>query len=122
MGSRSSGRVISRWKPPVAEEGPGAEELARELAQELRKLRVEDVLIQALITVSSIGYHRLGVTLETRTERDLEQTRLAIDALRALTPLLGQAVPEQLTRDLNASVASLQLAYARAASEQDEPG
>jgi len=100
----------------VAEEGPGAEELARELAEELRKLRVEDVLIQTLITVSSIGYRRLGLTEETKADRDLEQARLAIETMQALTPLLGQAVPEQLVRDFNSSVANLQLAYAKAAA------
>ena len=31
------------------------ERLARELAEELRKLKVEDVLINTLMTVSSIG-------------------------------------------------------------------
>jgi hypothetical protein len=100
----------------VADEELSAEELARELAEEIRKLRVEDVLVQTLITVSSIGYRRLGATPETRAERDLEQTRLAIETMQTLTPLLEEAVPEQLTRDLSASVASLQLAYARAAS------
>ena len=100
----------------MAEEGPGAEELARELAEELRKLRVEDVLIQTLITVSSIGYRRFGLTEETKADRDLEQARLAIETMQALTPLLGQAVPEQLVRDFNSSVANLQLAYAKAAA------
>jgi len=34
-----------------------------------------------------------------------------------LTPVLENAVPEELVRDFNQSVASLQLAYAQAAGE-----
>jgi hypothetical protein len=100
----------------VAERLPDEERAARELAEELRKLRVEDVIIQSLVTISSIGYRRLGLTEETKDDRDLEQSRLAIETLKALTPVLEAVVPEELVRDFNASVASLQLAYARAAS------
>ena len=72
------------------------ERIAREVAEQLRKLRVEDVLIQSLITISSIGYQRLGTTEDTRDLRDLEQTRLAIETMRAVTPILGQFVPAEL--------------------------
>jgi hypothetical protein len=105
----------------VASEGyPSEEELARQLAEELRKLRVEDVLVQSLITISSIGYRRLGLTEETREDRDLEQARLVIETMKALVPVLEQVVPEQLVRDFNSSVANLQLAFAKAASERGD--
>jgi hypothetical protein len=93
------------------------EQLARELAEELRKLRVEDILIQTLVQVSSIGYRRLGLTEETKEDRDLGQVKLAIETLRALTPVLELVVPAELIRDFNQSIANLQLAYARAAAE-----
>ena len=96
------------------------ERLARELAEQLRRLRVEDVVINTLMTVSSIGYRRLGITPETREDRDLEQARLAIDTMRALAPVLEPSVPAELIRDFNSSVANLQLAYAQAASEPAE--
>ena len=93
------------------------EELAQQLAEELRRLRVEDVLIQTLITISSIGYRRLGLTEDTKDDRDLQQAKLAIDTMSALTPILESVVPEDLISDFNQSVASLQLAYAQAAGE-----
>jgi len=93
------------------------EELARELAEELRRLKIEDVLIQTLITISSIGYRRLGLTEETKDDRDLQQAKLAIDTMAALTPVLENVVPEELLQDFNQSVASLQLAYAKAVGE-----
>ena len=83
-------------------------------------MRVEDVLIQTLVTISSIGYRRLGLTEDTREDRDLEQARLAIDTLRAVTPVLEQVVPAELVQQFAEQVASLQLAYAKAASEGDD--
>ena len=92
-------------------------QIAQELAEELRRLRIEDVLIQTLITISSIGYRRLGLTAETKDDRDLQQVRLAIETMGALTPVLEDVVPAELIREFHESVASLQLAYAQAAAE-----
>jgi hypothetical protein len=102
------------------------ERVARELAEQLRRLKVEDVLINTLLTVSSIGYRKLGLTEDTKEDKSLEQSRLAIETMKALTPVLEKFVPDELIRDFNASVANLQLAYAQAASHeeggQSEPG
>jgi hypothetical protein len=92
------------------------EQVARELAEELRKLKVEDVLISVLIQISAIGYRRLGLTEESKDDRDLQQAKLAIDTMKALMPVLGEVVPADLIRDFEQSVANLQLAYATAAS------
>jgi hypothetical protein len=111
---------VSEQIPPEEQEQVSLEEqerIAREVAEQLRNLRVEDVLIQSLITISAIGYQRLGATEDTRETRDLEQTRLAIETMRAVTPILGQFVPAELIRDFDQSVANLQLAYATAAAE-----
>ncbi len=96
---------------------PEEEEIARQLAEDLKRLRVEDVLIQTLINISTIGYRSLGLTEETKDDRDLEQTRLAIETMRAVTPILGQVVPADLIRDFNQSVANLQLAFVKAAGD-----
>ena len=101
------------WSRPVSE---SEEQVARELAQELQKLKVEDVLISVLIQISAIGYRRLGLTEETKDDRELPQAKLAIDTMKALMPVLGEVVPADLIRDFEQSVANLQLAYATAAS------
>lgn len=93
------------------------EVIARELAEELRKLRVEDVLVNTLVHVSSIGYRRLGLTEESRDERDLGQTALAIETMQALVPVLEDFLPEELVKGFEDQVANLQLAYAKAAQE-----
>ncbi len=91
------------------------EEIARELAEELRKLRVEDVLVNTLVHVSSIGYRRLGLTEDSRDERDLPQTALAIETMQALVPVLQDFLPQELVASFDQQIANLQLAYAKAA-------
>ena len=65
--------------------------------------------MQTLSTVSSLAYHRLS-----EEHRDLDQVRLAIEALRALLPVLSGSLPPELLRDFEQVTANLQLAYARA--------
>jgi hypothetical protein len=95
------------------------EQLAHELAEELRKLRVEDVIVNTLVHVSTIGYRRLGVTEDSRDERDLEQSRLAIETMQALVPVLHGFLHEDLVSGFEEQIANLQLAYAKAARDND---
>ena len=88
------------------------EQLIQQLEEELKKVKVSDLLVQTLYTVSSLGYSRL-----TPENRDLEQAKLAIDALRALVPVLEGTVPAEAVRDFNQVIANMQLAYAKAVSE-----
>ena len=91
---------------------PSDEELMRQLEEELKKLKVTDLLVQTLYTVSSLGYRKLS-----EEDRDLDQARLAIEALRALLPVLEGAVGEDAVRDFKQVTANLQLAYADAAKK-----
>jgi ribosomal protein L12E/L44/L45/RPP1/RPP2 len=93
-------------------EAPGAElpqPSAEQLVEELRKAKVSDLLVHTSSMLASIAYGKLAPDL-----RDLDQARLAIDALKALGPLLD----EQPRRDIEQVVANLQLAYASAAAGQ----
>jgi hypothetical protein len=88
------------------------QKLVEELQSELAKLKVSDLLLQTLYTVSSLGYHRLS-----GEARDLEQAKLAIDSLKALVPVLEGSIPEEALRDFQQVLANLQLAYASAVAE-----
>ena len=83
-----------------------------ELRAALEKIKVSDVLVETMQGLASLGYHRLNT--ETR---DLEQTRLAIEALKAIGGVLDGVVAAELTRDFNQVVANLQLAYASAVAD-----
>ena len=88
---------------------PPGEVTQDELLEALRQLQVSDVLVQSLSTISSLAFHRLS-----EEHRDLEQARLAIEVLRALQPVLREALPAELARDFEAVTTNLQLAYAGA--------
>jgi hypothetical protein len=92
------------------------EELLRKVEEQLRELKVSDVLLQTLYTVSSLGWHKLS-----STDRDLEQAKLAIEGLRALLPVLDESMPAEVKRDLEQMVANMQLAYASAVGEAAAP-
>ena len=100
----------------MAEETPqpsqDEQELVEQLQAELGRLKVSDLLLQTVYTISSLGYHRLS-----GESRDLEQARLAIEALKALMPVLEGAVPDEAVRDFNQVLVNMQLAYASAAGE-----
>jgi hypothetical protein len=88
-----------------------------ELRDALERVGVSDVLVNALSATASLGFHRLSPEA-----RDLPQARLAIEALRALEPVLREGgVDESLVRDLEQARANLQLAYAKAVTEGAGP-
>jgi hypothetical protein len=87
------------------------QKLVEELQAELAKLKVSDLLLQTLYTVSSLGYHRLS-----GEAKDLEQAKLAIESLKALVPVLEGSIPEEALRDFQQVLANMQLAYATAVS------
>jgi len=87
----------------VSESQPDLEQVA----EEFRKLTVPDLLVSTCSMLGSLAFGKLSAEA-----RDLEQARLAIEALKALAPLLS----EDARRDVQQMTASLQLAYAGAAS------
>ncbi len=82
---------------------------AEQLAEQLAALKVEDFLVSSASTLVAIAFGKLDVGKP-------EEARLAIEALRALLPVLEPAVAEQTRRDLQQALANLQLAYAAAVS------
>jgi hypothetical protein len=88
------------------------EELLQQVEEELKKLKVSDLLVQMLYTVSSLGYRKLS-----EQDRDLEQARLAIDTLRAVIPVLEGTVGDDVLRDFRQVTANLQLAFADASKD-----
>jgi len=101
--------------PPGAGEGPPPteEELRARLEDELRKLRVQDVLLQSVVSLINLTSRRIA----KEDERDLEQARIGIDAVRALVDLLDPEPAEQVRNALS----ELQVHYASAAGGGEAP-
>jgi hypothetical protein len=84
-----------------------------EAEQLIKRLRVSDLLIGTLASLVQLGYAKLG-------EGEADEARLAIEALRALLPVLEGAAAEDAIRDLRQATANLQLAYADYVAKQRE--
>jgi len=91
--------------------GPEPELTPEQLLDEIKRLKVSDLLLSTVTTLAQLGFAKLE-----ESSRDLEQARLAIDTLQAIVPKLEGHVPDDLSRDLGQMVANLQLAYASAAA------
>lgn len=80
-----------------------------QLIDEIKKLRVADLILSTVTTLAQLAYAKLE-----ESSRDLEQAQLAIDSIQVLLPKLEGHIPAELSRDLGGMVTSLQLAYAEA--------
>jgi hypothetical protein len=90
-----------------AADAPSEEELRARLDEELRALRVEDVILQSVASIVNLTARRIAKP----DERDLEQGRIGIEAVRALLPQLPAEVQEQI----RSALSELQMLYAREA-------
>lgn len=88
-----------------------AEPTPEELLEAVRSMKVADLVLSTVATLAQVGFAKLD-----ESTRDLEQVRLAIEAIKALLGTLEGAVPEEVLRDFNQVVANLQVAYAEAAT------
>jgi hypothetical protein len=107
---------MSEQQPPRE---PTDEELAAAYEAQLKQIRVEDVLIQTLVSLLNLGGRRAGLSAGTEDERDPEQVRQAIEGVRALLPivepLLGKDAPQ-----IREALSQLQLAYTRIAGGEGD--
>jgi hypothetical protein len=91
----------------VSESAAEPEAEAARLAEELRRAKVGDLLLQTCSLLASLAFGKLAPDV-----RDLEDARRAIDALSALAPLLSEAA----RGDIEQVTDNLKLAYAEAAA------
>ena len=90
-------------------EDPAVEEMKARLEEEMRTIRVEDLILQSTVSILSLAARRIAKD----DERDLEQGKAGIDASKALLDFL----PDDAAGQVREAVSELQLLYAKHASE-----
>jgi hypothetical protein len=78
----------------------------------MKRLRVEQVLLESVVSLVNLGMRRTGLAPGTETERDPVQVHLAIESVRALSPIIEQILPDQ-AGPIRDAVAQLQLAFVK---------
>jgi hypothetical protein len=104
-------------QPSGSEQPPSEEELRARIEEQLRQVRVQDLLVESAASIVNLTARRIAKP----DERDLEQARIGIEAVRALVDLLEGEVEEQI----RGALSELQLLYARASKGEPlegEPG
>jgi hypothetical protein len=92
-------------------EGLSEEELRAAYEAELARIRVEDVLIQTVVSLLNLAARKAGLTGGDE-EPDFEQVRQAIDGTQALLPLVEPMLGPD-AKQVRDALSQLQLAYAR---------
>ncbi len=107
---------------------PTEAELRAAYEAELSRISSADMVLQATVSLLNIGARRLGLVGgsdpaapgQSSPERDLEQVRDAIDAVRGLMPVVERRAPQE-ARPLRDALSQLQMAYAREAQGAPAP-
>jgi hypothetical protein len=107
---------------------PTEEELRAAYEQQLKQIRVEDVLVQTVLSLINLGSLRAGLVPGNESEADPQQLRQAIEAVRALLPQVEPVLGPD-ARQIRDAVSRLQMEYARlagagapAAEGAEQPG
>ena len=98
---------------PGGEAQPTEEEMRQRIEEQLRKVRVQDLLLESVVSVLNLAARRIA----KEDEQDLEQGRIGIEAVRAVVDLLD---PEPAAQ-VRSALSEVQMLYAKYANEGGEP-
>jgi hypothetical protein len=99
---------------------PTEEELRAALEEEMRRVTVDDILLQSAVSMVNLGGRKAGLAPGTEGERDLGQVQAAIDGVSALLPVLDKRGREEVG-PIREALSQLQMAYAQLAGGGQEP-
>jgi hypothetical protein len=100
---------------------PTEDELRAAYEQQLKQIRVEDVLVQTVLSLINLGSLRAGLVPGNESEADPQQLRQAIEAVRALLPQVEPVLGPD-ARQIRDAVSRLQMEYARLAGAGEAGG
>lgn len=95
-------------------EQPTQEEMRERLEEQLRRVRVQDLLLESVVSVLNLAARRIA----KEDERDLEQGRIGIEAVRAVIGLLDSEPAAQV----QSALAEVQMLYAKEAGAAGASG
>jgi hypothetical protein len=87
------------------EQEPNEEELRQRIDEQLRKVRVQDLLLESVVSLINLTARRIA----KEDERDLDQARVGIEAVRAVLGLLD----EEPAKQVRGALSEIQMLYAR---------
>jgi hypothetical protein len=104
-GARGEGEPSEAPGPTEGGSQPSQEELRERIEEQLRTVRVQDLLLDSVISVINLSARRIA----KEDERDLEQARVGIEAVRAVVGLLD----DEPAKQVRSALSEVQMLYAR---------
>jgi len=100
---------------------PTEEEMQAAYDAQLKQLRVEEVVVDMIVSLINLGGRKAGLVPGTEDEADAVQVRIAVEGVRALLPLVDDALGENAAQ-LRDALAQLQRAYVQLSGGESAPG
>src|SRR3954470_17872937 len=104
---------LTAGDPPEQSQPPTEEEVRARVEEQLRRVRVQDLLLESVAGILNLAARRIA----KEDERDLEQGRIGIEAVRAVVGLLE---PEP-AKAVRSALSEVQMLYAKQAEGGGEP-
>ena len=84
---------------------PEQEQMLQQMEEEMRRVRVQDLVAQSVVSIINLAYRRIA----KEDERDLEQARVGIEAVRGMVG----ALDEESQHEIRNALSQLQMLYAQ---------
>jgi hypothetical protein len=94
---------------PEQQLSPEQEEMLRQMEEEMRRVRVQDLLAQSVVSILNLSHRRIA----KEDERDLEQAQIGIDAVDSLAAHLE----EPAEREVRNALSQIRMLYAKVAAD-----
>lgn len=105
---------------PGGDHQPTEAELMAAYEEQMKNIRVEEVVVQSLASLIEIGGRRAGLVPGAQSEADPTQLQVAIEAIRALQPVVAPLIGPNKAQ-IDQALSQLQLAFAQMTGRPAEP-
>ena len=89
-------------------------EFVERMQREIGRVPVSEHIMAFMTSLSSMAFVRMGLSAETEKDRDLDQSRLAIDSFKALVEVLVPVSAAEAVGLYRSTLAQMQMAYVSA--------
>jgi hypothetical protein len=107
--SQTPSDVTPPEDPEAEQLSPEQEQMLRQMEEEMARVRVQDLVAQSVVSILNLSYRRIA----KEDERDLEQARVGIEAIRGMVDVLD---PEA-QREIKNALSQVQVLYAQQVGE-----
>ena len=91
-----------------------SEEMRARIEEALEQLSIAQYLLDMAVELASLAYLKMGIPPDVNAKfKDMEQARLAIDAVDAIVGVLADRIPEEAVTALTGTIDNLKMNFAK---------